>query len=55
MDPDATLLELRGLVNVQLTSAHAANADRMAELFNCLDDWIISGGFLPAAWERGQS
>lgn len=27
-------------------------ADRMAELFTTIDEWLTKGGFLPDAWKR---
>lgn len=46
MDPDATLRELRNIVNCpdDFTVEYAA------ELFAALDDWLSSGGFKPADW-----
>lgn len=51
MDPNATLDELRELVRVQLYGGQT-DPDRMAELFEALDNWITSDGFLPNSWER---
>lgn len=54
MDPNATLAALRALVRqVQATEngdAHADTAERMAELFSALDQWLCRGGFLPRVW-----
>ena len=58
MDPNATLAEARALAAAitagSLTTQDNAveNAERMAELFDALDQWLSKGGFLPRAWER---
>ena len=55
MDPNATLDELRELAHAQLhqdADQGWADPDRMAELFEALDNWITSDGFLPNSWER---
>ena len=51
MDPNATYAEIRALVSAQLYGGQT-DPDRLAELFESLDDWLIGGGFLPSAWER---
>lgn len=66
MDPDVTLRRLRELAGeieaiadkpTEAGAAHAAAQSslaslsaELAELFDALDDWILRGGFLPAAW-----
>lgn len=58
MDPNTALKQLRFLV----ARAHAASlrtdisviADEMADVFNGLDNWLSTGGFLPDAWRRGK-
>jgi hypothetical protein len=45
MDPDAALSELR-----ELMSAPLENAERIAELFSALDEWLTRGGFPPVSW-----
>ncbi len=53
MDPDATLEELR--LHCELEKARGlttGEAERMAVLVEALDQWLSSGGFLPAAWQR---
>ena len=66
MDPDANLIELRDLVadlqeyrerqnpHGYLLADRADDVDRVLELFNALDQWIVNGGFLPAPWAIGQ-
>ena len=58
MDPDETLRELRVLTRRLLDAAPhpaAATADaiRLAELVEALDDWLSRGGFPPRAWAAG--
>lgn len=66
MDPNAALEELRKLTrNLEKPATvivldngaqylseidHEAVANRIAELFDALDNWLVSGGFLPTAW-----
>lgn len=53
MDPDAALQELRELYNeVQDSEDPLDAALRTVELFDDLDNWLISGGFLPKEWRR---
>jgi hypothetical protein len=62
MDPNATLEQLRQAVqryrdwqdNGDVDSALEAvqAGEDMADLFDALDGWMGSGGFLPAAWAR---
>lgn len=57
MDPNAALEQLREAI------ADAANPDQytdrevaieqVAEYFEALDGWLTQGGFLPAAWSKG--
>lgn len=61
MDPDATLIELRRLAEALLRQIDhterpptRVDTSRLCELVRTLDDWVTSGGFLPASWERGQ-
>lgn len=49
MDPNATLAEIRTLVDAQQAGA-AIDGARLAELVLALDEWITGGGFLPIAW-----
>ncbi len=53
MDPNATLTELRGLV--QESYAEALTEDethRLCDLVEALDEWITKGGHLPSAWMK---
>lgn len=51
MDPNAALAEIRTLVDAcQLGGV--IDGDRLVELISALDEWIVDGGFLPAAWSR---
>lgn len=54
MDANATLAALRGLATSYLNGGkwYAEDTDEFVELFDALDRWIISGGFLPAAWSN---
>ena len=53
MDPDAVLQELRELYNLAQDDAMTAEDGVAAVcLFDDLDNWIISGGFLPKEWQR---
>jgi hypothetical protein len=57
MDANATLAELRVLTTIMAagegTDAEwAADAERVAELFTALDEWIMRHGFLPMDWHR---
>jgi len=49
MDPNVTLHELRKLANKGKWTA--ADAERMADLLNALDGWLVIGGFLPTRWD----
>lgn len=46
MDPNETLREIRELVG----STNTSELLRLAQLVDAMDDWIVSGGFLPSAW-----
>jgi len=51
MDPDAALQELREMYNeVQDGGLTIEAAEYAICLFDSLDNWIISGGFLPKEW-----
>ncbi len=59
MDPNAALAELRRLVasnqvDVGLLEQDPAEVerrlDRMCELVEALDNWVMGGGFLPFEW-----
>ena len=56
MDPDVALRELRDLAAAVLDVAPPGRdqADELAERFSALDEWIMSGGHLPAAWHLAQ-
>lgn len=56
MDPNEALRELRRIMT-QLDKAQAAweveqLAERAADVFGGLDDWLSKGGFLPDEWRR---
>ena len=59
MDPDAILKDIRQLVNhiqngVLLTPSNLRHAaEELVEKFHNLDQWVVSGGFLPDDW-RGR-
>lgn len=55
MDPDAALAEIRD--TMALIKAHRRvtpeQLDRMAELFEALDDWLtVRHGLLPMPWQH---
>ena len=50
MNPDAALQELRELYNEEEWTPDIV--ERFITLFDDLDNWIISGGFLPKEWQR---
>ena len=53
MDPNATLSEIRAL-NARILDSADSSFDvawRLAELVEALDDWLKSGGCLPADWK----
>src|SRR5216683_3857489 len=69
MDPDANLIEQRavtrdimkiwdvcpedGNFTAEQETELVHHAYRLAELVQALDEWIRSGGFLPAGWQKG--
>jgi hypothetical protein len=54
MDVNATLARIRELSS-PLAVLDADEAAELAELIHALDEWISTGGFLPAAWQRGHA
>lgn len=57
MDPDKCLETCRSLAKKILQEAdmeriHTDKGERLAELFEGLDTWISSGGFLPKDWKK---
>ncbi len=59
MDPDVALEKLRkALASYRKWSAQACDkqalneADKVADHFEALDQWLSSGGFLPDEWSR---
>ncbi len=51
MDPNAHLAEMRAIaVKVSKSEANSDDADRFAELFISLDEWLRGGGQVPRAW-----
>jgi hypothetical protein len=55
-DPNTTLTELRDLVKQYGESddeyRQLLEAERIADLFWALDDYLTEGGELPAAWRK---
>lgn len=51
MDPNAALTEMRAII-ASCQDGRDYDADRLAELAGALDQWLSSGGFLPADWAR---
>lgn len=56
MDPDECLRELREQLAVwrETTSMteRIVATEKIAELFEALDDWMSKDGFLPIQWQR---
>jgi hypothetical protein len=60
MDPNATLAEMLGLAEViqqeygdtDGNGVDQDDANRLAELVEALNSWIMKGGFLPKAWRE---
>lgn len=52
MDPDANLIEMRGIVKAALAGGQQVDVQRLAELFDGLDTWLLMGGALPVSWRR---
>jgi hypothetical protein len=52
MDVNATLARIRELSS-PLAVLDADEATELAELISALDEWMSTGGFPPAAWQRG--
>lgn len=51
MDPNETLKQLRTLfAEVDTEVWDTQEFERARDLFQALDQWISSGGFLPEAW-----
>jgi hypothetical protein len=58
MDPNANLKEQRELTQRIMRAFDEANsngidqedANRLAELVQALDEWLVKGGFLPESW-----
>jgi hypothetical protein len=66
MDPDANLIEQRVITNRMRERLDAGDehyrrytlpvdASRLVDLNIALDEWVCGGGFLPAAWQKGQT
>ena len=56
MDPNANLAEQRRIV-ARVTEGHDLvdhihDLERLADLVEALDNWIVNGGCLPAAWSK---
>ncbi len=58
MDPDANLAEQHRLIDSLRREANEGqpfdeiDVDRLLELVEALDEWLVRGGFLPKAWRR---
>jgi hypothetical protein len=58
MDPDANLKEQRELVRdirryiENEGRAPTDDTDRLVDLVEALDEWIVKGGFLPRDWRQ---
>lgn len=51
MDPNETLRRLRAL-NETYAKGGEVDAEEVLELFEALDLWISTGGFLPESWKQ---
>lgn len=55
MDPDANLAEQIEIVKLaQHGAATLADFERLTDLVEALDQWIVGGGFLPERWREGR-
>jgi hypothetical protein len=60
VDPNTNLAEMRELAAAILNDQScpdpyepsAAQAERLAELVQALDEWLTKGGFLPHDWRK---
>ena len=52
MDPNKTLADLREYIAASKECDDGEILDKIAELFEALDDWLRNGGFLPEDWKR---
>lgn len=52
MDPNATLAEIRELIETENTLKDGQYTDDIIERFEALDEWLSKGGFLPADWDN---
>jgi hypothetical protein len=51
MDPNTTVSEMRRIAaRFQAGEATPEDAERLAELFEGLDNWLLDGGFPPEDW-----
>lgn len=56
MDPDANLHEQRQITQkFQAGEASQADLERLAELVDSLDCWILRNGGLPESWEQARN
>lgn len=52
MDPNATLADIRALIGIQKDGElESYQVDRLCDLVDALDEWIIKGGLLPKTWQ----
>jgi hypothetical protein len=56
MDPNCCLSEMRKLYKriIDGETLPDNDMDRLAELIESLDDWLVSGGLLPAEWSKNR-
>jgi len=55
MDPNANLEETRELIRKCFDAPEGLTGrevDRLCELVEALDGWLVSGGFLPEKWRQ---
>ncbi|ANA87021.1 hypothetical protein SEA_STROSAHL_87 [Gordonia phage Strosahl] len=55
MDPDTTLERIRRFVDSNNScDLDPSEVDELTELFESLDAWLASGGFLPFKWAKAR-
>lgn len=53
MDPNSALIQIRVLLRIRRLSQE--QSAELQDLVEELDEWLVSGGFLPAAWRSKNS
>lgn len=50
MDPNACLLEMLSEARLIIATSDDVNALKLADHVNAMNEWLMNGGFAPAAW-----